>query len=219
MKAASPEEYSASNTQTLGTKTARYATTTKKGTTFPSVNRESEKCVLASKFYSRREVRGILSGQVSTASGAALIVDTPVPQGRRESGGGLHGFLQEQSPTAADVDQTVDFPVSRGLQGFPPRQSPTAADVEQIVRDNLLEQLHQLLSHLRQRSIEDLNERGLDPVLHGVPLHQALRHRVRDRPWPRPQLGVLLIIEQPEERLGRRGPLSSLPGPGKPLTP
>ena len=39
--------------------------------------------VLASKFCSKREIRGILSGQGSTASGAALIVDTPVPQVRR----------------------------------------------------------------------------------------------------------------------------------------
>ena len=32
---------------------------------------------------------GFLSGQGSTASGAALIVDTPVPQGRRGGGGSL----------------------------------------------------------------------------------------------------------------------------------
>ena len=42
--------------------------------------------VLASKFYSRREIHGILSGQ-----GAELFVDTPVPQGRRVGGGGLQG--------------------------------------------------------------------------------------------------------------------------------
>ena len=37
--------------------------------------------VLASKVFSRRELRGILSGQGSTASGAELIVDIPVPPG------------------------------------------------------------------------------------------------------------------------------------------
>ena len=39
--------------------------------------------VLASKVYSRREIRRILSGQGSTASGSEQIVDNPVPQGRR----------------------------------------------------------------------------------------------------------------------------------------
>ena len=39
--------------------------------------------VVASKLFSRREIRGVLSGQGSTASRAALIVDTPVPRVRR----------------------------------------------------------------------------------------------------------------------------------------
>ena len=39
---------------------------------------------VASKFFSRPELRGILSGQGSTASGSEQIVDIPVPQGRRE---------------------------------------------------------------------------------------------------------------------------------------
>ena len=71
----------------------------------------------------------------------------------------------------------------------------------------------------------DLDERArLDPVLHDVPLHPVLRHRIRDRPWPRPQLGVFLVV-QLEERLGRRSlpdlsrvlhlvTLSPSPGPG-----
>ena len=41
--------------------------------------------VLASKVFSRRELRGFLSGQGSTASGSR-VVDNPVPQGR--GGGG-----------------------------------------------------------------------------------------------------------------------------------
>ena len=52
--------------------------------------------------------------------------------------------------------------------------------------DNLLrqievpERLHQLVSPLRHRSIEDLHEgQDVDPVLHGVPLHPPLRRRVR----------------------------------------
>ena len=60
--------------------------------------------VIASKFCSRREIRGILSGQGSTASGAALIVDTPVPQVRRGGGGGLQGLRAGQGTTAEDVE-------------------------------------------------------------------------------------------------------------------
>ena len=41
--------------------------------------------VLASKVYLRREIRGFLSGQGSTASGSR-VVDNPVPQGRGGSG-------------------------------------------------------------------------------------------------------------------------------------
>ena len=51
--------------------------------------------VVASKLGLRREIRGVLSGQGSTASGAALIVDTPVPQVRRGGGsGGLQVLVQ-----------------------------------------------------------------------------------------------------------------------------
>ena len=61
-------------------------------------------------------------------------------------------------------------------------------------------------------------------MLHDVPLHPALRHRVRERPRPQPPHGVFLVV-QLEERLGRRSHpelrrilllvnLSPSPGPG-----
>ena len=87
--------------------------------------------VVASKFCSRREIRG---GQGSTASGAALIVDTPIPQVRRGGGGGLQGSRVGQNSTAADLEQIVDIPArTRGLQGIRPGQSSTASVGEQIV--------------------------------------------------------------------------------------
>ena len=47
------------------------------------------------------EVRGILSGQGSTASGAELIVDTPVPQGRWVGGGGLRASPRTEFDSCA----------------------------------------------------------------------------------------------------------------------
>ena len=89
--------------------------------------------VVASKLGLRREIRGILSGQGSTASGAALIVDTPVPQVRRGGGGGLQGSRAGQNSTAADVEQIVDIPArTRGLQGIRPGHSSTASVGVQI---------------------------------------------------------------------------------------
>ena len=77
--------------------------------------------VLASKVISRRELRGVLSRQGSTESGAELIVDVPGPRG------GLQGFRSRQNSTASDVEQIVDIPArNRGLQGFRPGQNSTA---------------------------------------------------------------------------------------------
>ena len=82
--------------------------------------------VLASKVYSRREIRRILSELGSTASGSEQIVDNPVPQGRR-GGGGLQGSRAGQNSTAADAEQIVDIPArTRGLQGLRPGQNSTA---------------------------------------------------------------------------------------------
>ena len=80
--------------------------------------------VVASKVFSRRELRGILSGQGSTASESELseqIVDNPVPQGRRGRDGGLQGSRSHarQNSTAADVEQIVDIPARGGLPDFP----------------------------------------------------------------------------------------------------
>ena len=75
--------------------------------------------VVASKLGLRREIRGILSGQGSTASGAALIVDTPVPQVRR--GGGERRSSSSragQNSTAADVEQIVDNPARTRVEVF-----------------------------------------------------------------------------------------------------
>ena len=86
--------------------------------------------VVASKVFSRRELRGILSGQGSTSSGSELCeqtVDNPVPQGRLGGGGGLQGSRARQGSTAADVEQIIDFPARRGLQGFLPGQGSTAS--------------------------------------------------------------------------------------------
>ena len=63
--------------------------------------------VVASKLFSRRELRGILSGQGSTASASrssVQVVDIPVPLGRQEGGGGPQGSLPVQNP-AAFVEQ------------------------------------------------------------------------------------------------------------------
>ena len=80
--------------------------------------------VLASKVFSRRELRDILAGQGSTASGPELIVDFPGPR----------GDLQWSHPEQRTIGQNVDIPVQRGrggrgggsLQGFSPGQNSTA---------------------------------------------------------------------------------------------
>ena len=95
--------------------------------------------VLASKVYSRREIRRILSGLGSTASGSR-VVDNPVPQGRGGGGarGGLEGSRAGQNSTEY-LEQIVEIPVPQdrregggGLQGSLPVQN-SAAVVEQIV--------------------------------------------------------------------------------------
>ena len=95
--------------------------------------------VVASKLCSRREIRRILSGLGSTASGSR-VVDNPVPQGRRGGGarGGLQGSRAGQNSTAY-LEQIVEIPVPQdwregggGLQGSLPVQN-SAAVVEQIV--------------------------------------------------------------------------------------
>ena len=49
------------------------------------------------------------------------IVENPVPQVRREGGGGLQGSLPVQN-SAAVVEQIVDIPARRGLPDFLPGQ-------------------------------------------------------------------------------------------------
>ena len=97
--------------------------------------------VVASKVFSRQEIRGFLSGQGSTAFGSkrhVQIIDSPVPQGRRGGGGGLQDFLTEQSSTAThsseeriserNVEQIVDSRVlGGGLQDFRPVQGSAAS--------------------------------------------------------------------------------------------
>ena len=87
--------------------------------------------VLASKVYSRRELRRIIAG-LEGAGGGALpgsragqdsteyleqIVEYPVPQVRREGGGSVQGSLPVQNSTAV-VEHIVDIPASPGLPGF-----------------------------------------------------------------------------------------------------
>ena len=91
--------------------------------------------VVASKFFSRRALWGILSGQSSTASGSEQIFDIPVSQGRlagRREGGGLQGSLPAQN-SAAVVEQSVDISARGGLQGFRPGQGSTASSTFQLV--------------------------------------------------------------------------------------
>ena len=72
--------------------------------------------VLASKVYSRREIRRVLSGLGSTASGSR--VDSPVPQGRGGGGarGGLQGSRSGQN-LSAHLEQIVEIPVPQGRGG------------------------------------------------------------------------------------------------------
>ena len=98
--------------------------------------------VLASKVYSRRELRRIIAGleggggargglqgsragQNSTAS-LEQIVEIPVPQDRREGGGGLQSSLPVQN-SAAVVEQNVDIPACRGIPGFLSRQGSASS--------------------------------------------------------------------------------------------
>ena len=73
--------------------------------------------VIASKFFSRLEIRGFLSGQGSTASGSR-VVDNPVPQGRGGGGarGGLQGSRARQNSTAT-LEQIVEIPVPKDRRG------------------------------------------------------------------------------------------------------
>ena len=94
--------------------------------------------VIALKVFSRRELRGSLSGQGSTASGSGFseqVVDNPVPQGRRGRGGGLQGSRARQNSTAADVEQIVDIPARGGLQGFLPGQGSTTSSSSRLLAD------------------------------------------------------------------------------------
>ena len=94
--------------------------------------------MIASKVFSRREIRGLLSGQGSTTFGFERheqFVYNPVPHGRRGGGGGRQGFLPELNSKAADVDQIVDFPARGGLQGFPPGQGSTASSSSRLLDD------------------------------------------------------------------------------------
>ena len=91
--------------------------------------------VLASKVYSRREIRGFLSGQGSTASGSR-VVHNPVPQGR--GGGGARGGLQGSLPvqnSAAVAEHIVDIPARRGLSDFLPGQGSTASSSSRLLDD------------------------------------------------------------------------------------
>ena len=74
-------------------------------------NRGYALAVIASKVFSRREVRGFLSGQGSTASGSRSseqVVDNPFPQGRP---GGSGGF--ESSVSQDRIQQQRNFPQAR----------------------------------------------------------------------------------------------------------
>ena len=91
--------------------------------------------VLASKVYSRREIRGFLSGQGSTASGSR-VVDNPVPQGR--GGGGARGGLQgsrARHNSTANLEQIVDIPARRGLPDFLPGQGSSASSSSRLRDD------------------------------------------------------------------------------------
>ena len=89
--------------------------------------------VLASKVYSRREIRGFLSGQGSTAS-VSRVVDNPLPQGRGGGGarGGLQGSRTRQNSTA-NLEQIVDVPARRGLPDFLPGQGSSASSSSRCV--------------------------------------------------------------------------------------
>ena len=65
---------------------------------------------------------------------AEQIVDIPVPQVRRGSGGGLQGSRAGLGSTAADVEQIVEISDrKRGLEGFRPGQSSTASSSSRLL--------------------------------------------------------------------------------------
>ena len=101
--------------------------------------------VLASKVYSRRELRRIIAGLQGGGGGARegpqgsragqnstafleQIDENPVPHCRGGGGarGGLQGFLPEQN-SATVVEQIVDIPARRGLSGFLPGQGSSSS--------------------------------------------------------------------------------------------
>ena len=70
--------------------------------------------------------QGFSPGQGTPAADVEQIVDIPVPQDRREGGGGLPISLPGQGSTAY-LEQIVDFPARGGLHGFFPRQGSSSS--------------------------------------------------------------------------------------------
>ena len=86
--------------------------------------------VVASKLFSRREIRGILSG-----------LGVPRRGGAR---GGLQGSLPEQN-SAAVVEQIVDIPARRGLPDILPGQGSSSSSSR--LRDDADEDFTRGFSH------------------------------------------------------------------------
>ena len=123
--------------------------------------------VVASKLFSRREIRGILSGlrgpqgrggggargglqgsRSGQNSSAYLeqIAENPVPQGR--GGGGARGGLQSSLPeqnSAAVVEQIVDIPARRGLPDFLTGQGSSSSSSR--LHDDADEDFEEVFSH------------------------------------------------------------------------
>ena len=70
--------------------------------------------------------QGFSPGQGTPAADVEQIVDIPVPQDRREGGGGLQISLPGQGSTAY-LEQIVDFPARGGLHGFFPGQGSSSS--------------------------------------------------------------------------------------------
>ena len=143
--------------------------------------------VLASKFYSKRELRGFLSGQGSTASGSVLIeqnVHNPVPQGRGGRGG-PQGFLPGQDSTAfCGADRIENLvPRSGGLQGSRPGRvssassahSPGAAVEEDGTGDSLSAAFAALRRLLRR---EETGERAEAEAAGGATVQKTVDSRL-----------------------------------------
>ena len=130
--------------------------------------------VLASKVFSRRELRGLLSGQGSKASGSR-VVDNPVPQGRGGIGasGGLQGSRARQNSTA-NLEQIVDIPARRGLPDFLPGQSSTASSSSRL-RDDADEAFTGVFSHFSpfEKKCEVGFALGVGTALRVEPIHAA----------------------------------------------